>query len=93
MDIVMNYTYGQSPTVQLYWDPINNRPAANNPWQNPEAPHSAIAFNYDFNHESPALQALVQCVVENWLVNYKIDGFRWDFPKGFKPYYHVKTHL
>ena len=83
MDIVMNHTYGQSPTVQLYWDPINQRPAANNPWQNPVAPHSAIAFGYDFNHESPATQELVQRVVENWLVNYKIDGFRWDFSKGF----------
>src|SRR6185295_14502836 len=32
MDIVLNHTYGPSPLAQLYWDPQNNRPAANNPW-------------------------------------------------------------
>ncbi len=83
MDIVMNHAYGSSPTVQLYWDAINNRPAANNPWHNVVAPHAAYSFGYDFNHESPATQELVQRVVENWLTNYKIDGFRWDFSKGF----------
>lgn len=83
MDIVMNHTYGQSPTVQMYYDPVNQRPAANNPWQNPVAPHSSLNFGYDFNHESTATQELVQRVVEYWLMNYKLDGFRWDFTKGF----------
>ncbi len=82
MDMVMNHAFGSSPTVQLYWDPINNRPAANNPWHNVVATHP-FSVGYDFNHESPATQELVQRVVEHWLTNYKIDGFRWDLSKGF----------
>ncbi len=82
MDLVMNHAFGSSPTVQLYWDPVNNRPAANNPWHNPIATHP-YSVGYDFNHESPATQELVQRVIEHWLTNYKIDGFRWDLAKGF----------
>ena len=29
-DIVFNQAFGQSPMVNLYWDGLNNRPAANN---------------------------------------------------------------
>ena len=35
MDIALNHSFGLSPMVQLYWDAVNNRPAANNPWFNP----------------------------------------------------------
>jgi 1,4-alpha-glucan branching enzyme len=86
MDLVMNHAFGSSPTVQLYWDPVNNRPATNNPWHNPVAPHP-YSVGYDFNHESPATQELVERVVEHWLTNYKIDGFRWDLAKGFTQKY------
>ena len=37
MDIAMNHAFGLSPTVQMYWDAANNRPASNNPWHNPVA--------------------------------------------------------
>ncbi|TKK68309.1 T9SS type A sorting domain-containing protein [Ilyomonas limi] len=82
MDMVMNHAFGSSPTVQLYWDPVNNRPAADNPWHNPVATHPA-SVGYDFNHESAATQELVERVIEHWLSAYKIDGFRWDLSKGF----------
>ena len=35
MDIALNHSFGQAPMVQLYWDAVNSRPAANNPWFNP----------------------------------------------------------
>jgi 1,4-alpha-glucan branching enzyme len=82
MDIVLNQSYGLSPMVQLYWDAANNRPAANNPWYNPVQPH-AFGFGYDFNHESPDTKYFVNRVTEHWLTQYKIDGFRFDFSKGF----------
>ncbi len=82
MDMVMNHAFGSSPTVQLYWDTVNNRPAANSPWHNP-IPKHPVNVGYDFNHESPATQQLVNRVVEHWLTDYKIDGFRWDLSKGF----------
>lgn len=86
MDMVLNHAFGSSPTVQLYWDALNNRPAENNPWHNPIAKHPANV-GYDFNHESPATKQLVNRVVEHWLTEYKIDGFRWDLSKGFTQTY------
>ena len=38
-DIVFNQAFGQSPMVNLYWDGVNNKPAANNPWFNEVCPH------------------------------------------------------
>ncbi len=83
MDIVLNHSYGQSPMVRMYYDGVNNRPAPDNPWYNPVAPHAAITFGYDFNHESAATKYLVDRVIEHWLLEYKFDGFRFDFTKGF----------
>jgi 1,4-alpha-glucan branching enzyme len=82
MDIALNHAFGQSPMVQLYWDGANNRPAANNPWYNPVAKH-AFNVGYDMNHESLATRAFTSRVVEHWLKEYKLDGFRFDLSKGF----------
>ena len=83
MDMVMNHAYGQSPMVQMYWDAVNNRPAANSPWFNPVAPHTWLTFGYDFNHEAQATKDYVDKVITQWLTKYRIDGIRWDFTKGF----------
>jgi len=82
MDIALNHSFGLSPMVQLYWDAANNRPAANNPWFNPAAKHP-FNVGYDFNHESLDTRYFVSRVVEHWLQQYKIDGFRFDLSKGF----------
>ncbi len=82
MDMVMNHSFGQSPMVQLYWDPVNNIPAANSPWFNQYATHP-FNVGYDFNHESQATKDFVDRVMNHWLTNYKVDGFRWDLSKGF----------
>ena len=82
MDIALNHSFGSSPLVQLYWDAANNRPASGNPWFNPVAKH-AYNVGYDMNHESLATRYFVSRVVEHWLTDYKIDGFRFDLSKGF----------
>ncbi len=82
MDIALNHSFGSSPMVQLYWDAANNRPAANNPWFNPVAKHP-YNVGYDMNHESPDTKYYFGRIVENWLQQYKIDGFRFDLSKGF----------
>jgi 1,4-alpha-glucan branching enzyme len=82
MDIALNHSFGSSPMVQLYWDPANNRPAANNPWFNP-VPKHAYNVGYDMNHESADTKYYFGRIVENWLQQYKIDGFRFDLSKGF----------
>jgi glycosidase len=82
LDMVMNHAFGQSPLVQLYFDAASGKPAANSPWFNQDAKHP-FNVGYDFNHEASATKELVDRVVEHWLVNYKLDGFRWDLSKGF----------
>ncbi len=82
MDIALNHSFGQSPMVQMYWDAANNRPAANNPWFNP-VPKHAYNVGYDMNHEKLETRYFVSRVVNHWLNEYKIDGFRWDLSKGF----------
>jgi glycosidase len=81
MDIVLNHTYGPSPLAQLYWDAQNNRPASNNPWYNAVAP-TAFGFGEDFNHSSNATKYFFNRVLQHWLTEYKIDGYRFDFSKG-----------
>ncbi|MFA5815010.1 MAG: alpha-amylase family glycosyl hydrolase [Bacteroidales bacterium] len=83
MDMVLNHSYGQSPLVRLYWDAQNNRPAANNPWYNQQSPNPVYSWGYDFNHESIATQRFVDSVNTYWLKEYHVDGFRFDFTKGF----------
>lgn len=81
-DIVFNHAWGSSPLVQLYYDAANNRPAANNPWFNQTAPHP-YGFGNDFNFSSSATRYYFQRILEYWLGEYKIDGFRFDLSKGF----------
>jgi 1,4-alpha-glucan branching enzyme len=81
MDIVLNHTYGPSPLATLYWDAANNRPAADNPWYNVVKPH-AYGFGEDFNHASTATKDFFNRVLQHWITEYKIDGYRFDFSKG-----------
>ena len=81
MDIVLNHTYGPSPLAQLYWDALNNRPAPGNPWYNPVAP-TAFGFGDDFNHSRAATKYFFSRVLQHWLTEFKIDGYRFDFSKG-----------
>lgn len=83
MDLVLNHSYSQSPLVRMYMD--GGKPSVNNPWynrdynmQNPDA-----QYGFDFNHESIYTQKLVDSITSFWLTEYKLDGFRFDFTKGF----------
>jgi len=86
MDIVLNHCMGQSPLVQLYLDHYGTdqifiQPL--NPWFNGSSPNTLYKWGADFNHEKPATQQLVDKINAYWLTEYKIDGFRFDFTKGF----------
>ncbi len=81
LDVVFNHAHEKNPFCLLYWDAANNRPAANNPWLNQQAPHDFSVF-YDFNHESQATKYYVKRVLEQWLEDYHVDGFRFDLSKG-----------
>ncbi|MGE5412479.1 MAG: alpha-amylase family glycosyl hydrolase [Clostridiales bacterium] len=89
IDLVLNHSYGQSPLVRLYWDSQNNRPAANNPWYNVVSnfANPDAQWGYDFNHESKATQYFVDRITSYWIKEFKVDGYRFDFTKGFSNNY------
>jgi len=83
MDIALNHSYGQSPLVQLYYNGSTGKVTETNPWYNVNSPNPVYSWGFDFNHESPATQYFVDRVTEHWLTEYDLDGFRFDFTKGF----------
>ena len=85
VDVVFNHSYGQSPLLQMYWDSTTNKPAANNPYYNQNhnfVDNTSAHWGYDFNHESTYTKAFFKDVLNYWMTEYKIDGFRFDFTKG-----------
>ncbi len=82
-DMVLNHAYGQCPFVRMYF--ANGKPTAQNPWFNQVSniQNPSLQFGYDFNHDSPYTRKLVDSVASFWMSEYKIDGFRYDFTKGF----------
>ncbi len=83
VDMVLNHAFGQNPMVNMYWDAANNRPAANNPWFNAICPHEPYCWGYDFDHTRLATQNYIDRVNKYWIEEYNIDGFRFDYTKGF----------
>ncbi|MBO3269120.1 alpha-amylase family glycosyl hydrolase [Hymenobacter defluvii] len=80
LDMVLNHSFGQSPMVQLYFD--GDKPAANSPWFNQDAKHP-YNVGYDFNHESAYTKYFTKRVMQFWLQEYHIDGYRFDLAGGF----------
>ncbi|MDR0546234.1 MAG: alpha-amylase [Dysgonamonadaceae bacterium] len=81
MDMVLNHSYGQSPLVQMYMN--GSKVSEDNPYYNVDSPNTDYSWGYDFNHESVYTQAFVDSVCAYWIKEYKIDGYRFDFTKGF----------
>lgn len=81
LDAVLNHAFGQSPLIRL-WDTGPGLPSAQNIYANvtPKHPYNVGA---DLNHESKYTQYFFGRVVEYWLTEYKVDGFRFDLSKGF----------
>ena len=82
LDMVFNQASGLCPFAMLYWDAVNNRPAVNNPWMNPIAPHQYSVYN-DFNHSFTGTKEYFKRVLQYWITEYKVDGYRMDLTKGF----------
>ena len=86
LDVVLNHSFSQSPLVQMYFDPDAGdygQVTPENPWYNVESPNPAWSWGFDFDHESPYTQDFVDRFNTFWLTEFKVDGFRFDFTKGF----------
>lgn len=85
MDIALNHSFGQNPQVQMYFDPDAGdwgQPSAENPWFN-EVPKHDFNVGYDYDHEAPRVREFTKRVLDYWLEEYHIDGYRMDLSKGF----------
>lgn len=82
LDVVYNHATGAHPFARLYWDGTKNQTASNNPWFNAENPHS-YQFFHDFNHEQPMVRDFIKRNLTFLLNEFKFDGIRFDFTKGF----------
>ena len=85
LDVALNHATGRSPLERL-WSTSSTGGygdvASNNPYFNQLPKHAYNVF-YDFNHSKDETRYYVNRVLEQWIKEYKIDGFRWDLTKGF----------
>ncbi|MFP8488135.1 alpha-amylase family glycosyl hydrolase [Gracilimonas sp. Q87] len=75
LDVVMNHATGASSLYRLY-------DYGSNPYFNPVPTHSYNVFN-DFDHSYSGTRYYTKRMIEHWINEYNIDGFRWDLTKGF----------
>jgi glycosidase len=83
LDIVLNHAYGQNPLVRLYFNETTGKVTPENPWFNVTSPNPVYYWGFDFNHTSSATKYYVDRINKYWQTEYHIDGFRFDFAKGF----------
>ena len=82
VDVVFNHATGQHPYAKMWWDAGANKTSSDNPFFNVDAPHNWSVF-HDFNHTYAETVNYIDEVLEYWLEEYNIDGFRFDLTKGF----------
>lgn len=83
IDMVLNHSYSQSALVRMYWDENTYTVTADNPWYNVTSPHTCFSWGYDFDHDSPETKYFIDRVNRYWIEEYNVDGYRFDFTKGF----------
>ncbi|WP_435134482.1 alpha-amylase family glycosyl hydrolase [Formosa sp. A9] len=86
LDLALNHAYGRNPMVRMWMDDTDGdgwgNPSSENPYFNEYATHT-YSVGMDFNHQQERTQYYVERVVEHWITEFNIDGFRWDLTKGF----------
>ncbi|WP_188372781.1 alpha-amylase family glycosyl hydrolase [Winogradskyella haliclonae] len=86
LDIAFNHAFGRNPLVRMWMDDPDGDgwggPSTENPFFN-TTPQHAFNVGSDFDHSSSLTRDYVKHVIEYWVEEYKIDGYRWDLTKGF----------
>ena len=86
LDIVLNHSFNLSPMVQMYFDEDAGdwgAPMPENPWYLTDCPHEPWCWGNTFDQESEYAREFFRRVVQYWLDEFRVDGFRFDFTKGF----------
>lgn len=79
IDMVFNHATGINPFAALYYD--GSATTDENPWFNRVARHPFNVF-HDINHEYEGTRSYFKRVLQYWLEEYRVDGFRMDLSKG-----------
>ena len=74
LDMVFNQSDWLHPWYQMY-------PIGSNPFFNASAPHAYSVLN-DWNQGNPLVRQYFCDVLQYWLTEYRVDGFRFDLVKG-----------
>lgn len=86
LDVVYNHATGQNPYYRM-WNNCNGcyggQATASNPFFNVNDPNTEFQFFNDIDHESLATKQYLDNLNKYWLEEYNIDGYRFDFTKGF----------
>ncbi|MXN91221.1 T9SS type A sorting domain-containing protein [Flavobacterium sp. Sd200] len=86
LDLALNHVYGRSPLNRMWCnDPDGDGFGATtteNPYCNVAATHT-YSVGTDLNHQNELTQYYSERVIEHWMTEFKIDGYRWDLTKGF----------
>jgi len=86
LDVVYNHATGQNPYYRM-WNDCNGcyggQATAQNPIFNTEDPNTTFQFFNDINHESQDTKTYIDRINAFWLNEFNIDGYRFDFTKGF----------
>ncbi|WP_394748205.1 alpha-amylase family glycosyl hydrolase [Spongiimicrobium salis] len=86
LDVVYNHATGQHPYFRMYNEcggDFNCAPSENNPFFNAVDPNTVLRFFNDMDHESEATQDYLDRLNRYWIEEFHIDGYRFDFTKGF----------
>lgn len=86
LDVVYNHGTGQSPYFRMYNDCngcFGGNATAENPIFAEFDPNPTFSFFEKINHNKPFTQEWLDTMNQYWLEEYNIDGFRFDFTKGF----------
>ena len=86
VDVVYNHATGQNPYYRM-WNDCNGctggQATNDNPFFNVNDPNTSFSFFNDMDHESPDMEDYLDRMNLYWLEEYNIDGYRYDFTKGF----------
>ncbi len=83
VDMVINHASGICPLAALYYE--NSATTEDNPWFNVVARHPYNVY-HDFNHEYEGTRSYFKRVLQYWIEEYKVDGYRMDLAKGLTQY-------
>lgn len=86
LDVVYNHGTGQSPYFRMYNDCngcFGGNALVDNPIFADVDPNTSFSFFEKINHNKLYTQEWLDNMNRYWLEEYKVDGFRFDFTKGF----------